>query len=196
MPLLPKRLLLIDVETTGLDPQRDSIVQIASCVLEKDDLHEERHFESLVRPDTTMTESARDVHGLSDAQLESAPQLAEVIERFSRYAPTDAILCGHNVGFDASFLRSAYQRLNREYPFDYHTVDIWSLAFFILGAEGLSTGPFNLNQLCALYGIPRGRHHSALEDVRASAMVLRYLSAGLPKKDLASSGQLKLFSAP
>lgn len=194
--MLAKRLLLIDLETTGLDPQRDSVVQIASCLLAKEDLREERWFESLVRPETTMVEDAREIHGLSDNELAAAPSLAEAIDRFARYAPSDAIVCGHNVGFDVSFLKQAYSRLGRDYPFDYHTVDIWSLAFFVLGAEGVPSGSFTLNKLCALYGIPRGREHDALEDVRASATVLRQLFAGVQGKGLEGSGQLKLFAAP
>lgn len=177
--LLPKRLLVVDVETTGLDPSADCLVQIASCMLSRKDLREEAHFVTYVRPDSPISAEAQAVHGLTETDLASAPSLDRAVRAFAEYAHSDAILCGHNVSFDVAFLRNAYRRVGLQYPFDYHTVDLWSIAFFILAAQRTSLPSYDLNALCSHYGIKRGSRHDALEDVRASADILRHLFADI-----------------
>jgi DNA polymerase III epsilon subunit family exonuclease len=173
--MLAKRLLVLDVETTGLDPSTDSIIQIASCVLSRKDLREERSFCTYVKPTVPISSDATAVHGLRDNDLLGAPSLSEAMQSFIEYAPKDSIICGHNVAFDVSFLRMSYQRAGLEYEFDYHTLDLWSIAFFILGVQRISLPTYNLTALCSLYGINRGARHDALKDVRATAAVLRRL---------------------
>jgi DNA polymerase-3 subunit epsilon len=191
---LAKRLLVIDLETTGLDPAVDSPVQLASCLLSRQELREEAHFCSYVRPESEMSVGAARIHGLSATTLARAPSLADVVADFADYAPTDAIVCGHNVGFDVAFLKMAYKRVGRPYPFDYHTLDLWSVAFFVLGAQGVSLPAYDLNSLCSLYSLKRGTKHDALEDVRATASVLRHLFATVKSETLNVTGQFDLFS--
>lgn len=124
----------------------------------------------------------------------SAPSLAEALRSFAEYAPQDAILCGHNVAFDVGFLRKSYGLVGIPYEFDYHTVDLWSIAFFMLGAQRIDLQTYNLTRLSSLYGIRRGARHDALEDVRATAAVLRHLFAAVKEEPLSVLGQRKLFS--
>lgn len=88
------------------------------------------------------------------------------------YAPPDAILCGHNIAFDAAFLKAAYTSAGIRFPFDYHLLDVWSVSFFLLETQRIKLNPHNLTALCNLYGIPRGHKHDALEDVHATALIL------------------------
>ena len=191
--MLAKRLLVLDVETTGLDPSTDSLVQIASCVLSRKELREKGSFCSYVKPDSPISAEARSVHGLSEADLTSAPPLHRVIREFAEYAPAEAILCGHNVSFDVAFLQAAYRRVGLPYPFDYHTVDLWSIAFFILGAQRIALPSYDLTALCGLYGIKRGSKHDALQDVRVTAKILTHLFAAARAKNLNVLGQFDLF---
>jgi len=191
--MLPKRLLVIDVETTGLDPATDSLIQLASCVLSRKELREERSFSSYVRPETPIQPHAKAVHGLSNEDLTDAPAVGSVIRRFAEYAPSDAIICGHNVAFDVAFLKAAYKSVGLTYSFDYHTLDLWSIAFFVLGAQRIALPEYNLTNLCKLYGIRRSSKHDALEDVRATAQVLRHLFAAIKGEELNVLGQFNLF---
>ena len=191
--LLTKRLLLIDVETTGVNPISDCIVQIASCVLSRGALHEEECFSSLVRPVSPISPEAEKIHGLTEHTLRDAPPLAEALKSFDSYAPHDAFLCGHNVSFDVAFLKEAYRRVGIPYSFDYHTIDIWSIAFFVLGSEGIELEAYNLDALCTLFGLARKKHHDALEDVHLSAAILRHLFAEVRQADLAVEAQANLF---
>lgn len=189
-----KKLLVVDLETTGLDPTSDSIVQIAACVLTRKTLREEAFFSTLVAPASSMDPAAQRVHGLSENDLRDAPPLSWGIDKLEQLVdPQDVVLCGHNVSFDASFLRAAYDRLGRQYPYDYHTVDLWSLAFFIFSADGLKPRDYRLDTLAAIYGIRRDRHHDALQDVRVTAALLRHLYRTTVESGIKLSGQTSLF---
>jgi DNA polymerase III epsilon subunit family exonuclease len=193
--MFKKPLLVIDVETTGLDPSHDSIIQLSACLLSRRDLGEELHFTSRIQPTTAVSDSARLIHGISDEELRDAPALPDVVRAFDAFVPHDVILCGHNVGFDVSFLRSAYERAGIQFAFDYHSLDIWSIAFFVLGAREVKLQNYSLNSLCSLFGIQRDRYHDALQDVRVSSMILRHLFkvvASAETPELEVLGQLTL----
>lgn len=180
--MLPKRLIVVDVETTGIDPSTDSIVQIASCILDPSDLQEERSFSSYVHPESRISPEAKAIHGLSQERLIGAPTLDQTIREFDRFAPQDGLLCGHNVAFDIAFIKNAYKKVGLQYVFDYHSVDLWSLAFFILSARQASLASYDLSSLSRYFGVKRGTKHDALEDVRATADILRFLFAAVTNK--------------
>jgi exodeoxyribonuclease X len=81
----------IDIETTGIDPATDAVVEIASVDLLR---------ETLVRPRVPIPPEASAVHHLIDADLVSAPSLEDVIDRFKG---ADAYVA-HNSDFERSFL--------------------------------------------------------------------------------------------
>lgn len=190
-----KKLLVVDLETTGLDPDEDSIVQIAACVLSRKALNEEAAFSTLVAPESPMDPSAQRVHGLTPGDLRGAPPLDWGIAQLEALAdPGEVILCGHNVSFDTSFLKAAYKRVDRPYPYDYHTVDLWSVAFFIFSANGLKPKDYRLDTLAGLFGVKRNRHHDALQDVRVTAAILRHLYQTAVESGIKLSGQQSLFS--
>ena len=147
-----------------------------------------------VRPECQISAEAQAIHGLSLDDLQDAPPIDEAIRQFNAYAQSEAVLCGHNVAFDAAFLRAAYASAGIDYPFDYHILDVWSVAFFLLETQRISLQSHNLSTLCELYGIPRGSRHDALEDVRATASILHYMFTAVRKKRLDVLPQHELFS--
>src|SRR5437762_232877 len=106
MMMFPNDIIVIDVETTGLNPARDGIIELAACHLSGANLAEVRAFHSRVRTSVPVSRSAYAVHGISASDLDHEPELAEVVGAFLGFAPSSAILCGHNVAFDAGFLRA------------------------------------------------------------------------------------------
>ena len=89
----------LDIETTGLDPSKDAIVEIASI-----DLHLDGSVaamtETLVHPGISMPPAASAVHHLIDDDLKGAPALEDVIQRFAGAGAYVA----HNCSFERSFL--------------------------------------------------------------------------------------------
>lgn len=165
--------VVFDVETTGLDPASDSIVELGACLLNSSDLVEVSQFSSRARPESEMREEAQLIHGLTTSDLENSPSMAQVITEFDAWAPQDVLLCGHNVAFDVACLKRGYGVGNLDYRFDYHILDIWSIAYVATRALDLRVGGLTLDDLCAYFGVPRPQPHSALADARASAEVLR-----------------------
>ena len=123
-----------------------------------------------------MDPAAQKIHGLSDDDLRESPPLLWAIEQLEGLAnPGDVALCGHNVSFDVAFLRGAYKRLERQYPYDYHTMDVSSVAAFAFAADGFRPQDYTLDTIASLYNIHRNRRHDALQDVHITAAILRYL---------------------
>jgi exodeoxyribonuclease X len=89
----------IDIETTGIDPSREAIVEIASVDLQRDTTIA-NFQEALVRPSIPVPAVASAVHHLIDADLANAAPLEEVIDRFKG---ADAYVA-HNCSFERSFL--------------------------------------------------------------------------------------------
>ena len=190
--MFSRPILVLDTETTGLDPVADSIIDIAAILLDPETLAERKVFRSAVRPTSPINEGARRVHGLTAEALATAPSVEEVVRSLAGSTPASAILCGHNVAFDVGFLQHAFRRSAIEWPFDYHYLDTWTIAFFVLGARAVKAPGYSLSNLCSLFGIPREAKHSALEDARAVCAILRHLYAFVRGDQMEVLGQLHL----
>ena len=94
------KILVIDTETTGLDPENDEILQISIIDNEGNKL-----FDSYFKPFAESWNSAQKVHGISPEMVKNAPRISE------KLADINAILCqanyiiGYNINFDLNFLR-------------------------------------------------------------------------------------------
>jgi DNA helicase II / ATP-dependent DNA helicase PcrA len=105
--------IVFDVETTGLDRERDEVVEIAARRLDRGEISGE--FHAYLR-NTTPVGSSERVHGFSDAFLANRGEDAfEVYVRFFEWC-ADSILVGHNVSFDIDMIRSNSIRLGINPP--------------------------------------------------------------------------------
>ena len=89
---MPRPILVVDVETTGVDPATDSLVEIGACLLEPDDLDQQQVFHILVRPTCSVKPEALRVHGLSEDMLAHAPDVSVALSRFLEFAPHNSLL--------------------------------------------------------------------------------------------------------
>jgi DNA polymerase III epsilon subunit-like protein len=92
---------VVDVETTGVDPQTDRVVEVA-CVLVRDGRRLDT-FTTLVDPERPIPATASAEHHLTDAYVRGAPRIERVAGRL-RDMTADAVLVAHNLAFDARFL--------------------------------------------------------------------------------------------
>ena len=105
-----------DIETTGLDPEREDILELAGVrfTLERksDGLasKEMGRYQSLVKPRKLIPEEATRIHGITDAMVENAPEAKPVLQAFFRFCGLSSILVAHNASFDASFLAKAMRQ--------------------------------------------------------------------------------------
>ncbi|WP_034387062.1 PolC-type DNA polymerase III [Deinococcus sp. YIM 77859] len=163
--------VVFDLETTGLSPERDAIVEIGALRVVDGRVVEAERFETLVRPVNGAGEllsipwRAQRVHGISDAMVQDAPDLSRVLPEFLDFVG-DSAVAAHNIGFDGSFMRVAARRHGLVWapPAEYCTVQLSRRAF-------PQERTHNLDVLAGRLGLsfaPGGRHRS-LGDVRVTA---------------------------
>ena len=168
------REIILDTETTGLDPASGHrVVEIGAIEL----IHHVptgRHFHQYINPERPMPADAFEVHGLSDEFLRDKPVFAEIIDGFVEFIG-DAKLIFHNAAFDAAFLNAELSFLRREpLPSD-RVVDS-----LLLARQKHPLAPNSLDALCKRYGIDNSRRqkHGALLDAELLAEVYIELIGG------------------
>ena len=97
----PDVYVVIDIETTGLDPKYDEIIEIGAIKVESG--AEVDTFQSLVKPYEPVSGFIENLTGITNDMLKDAPTIDEVLPYFLEFID-DFILVGHNVNFDINFL--------------------------------------------------------------------------------------------
>jgi len=176
------REIVLDTETTGLNPLRgDRLVEIG-CVEIFNRMPTGQTFHRYINPERDMPAEAFAVHGLSAEFLATKPLFAEVVEEFLEFIG-DAPLVIHNAPFDAGFINAELDRLKRAPILPERLVDTLVLA------RRKHPGGNGLDDLCSRYGIDNSHRtkHGALLDAELLAEV--YI-------DLIDARQSKLILAP
>ncbi len=107
------RLAIVDLETTGADPNRDRITEVAILITENGELVEQ--WSSLVNPGMEIPLRIQELIGITDAMVADAPDFASLADAIhARLA--DAVFVAHNARFDYNFLRTAFEQLGK--PWD------------------------------------------------------------------------------
>ena len=97
----PSNYVLFDIETTGLDPEYDEIIEIGAIKVDNNKVMDE--FHSLIKPDNEIDEFITNLTGITNEMVENAPNIEEVLPNFINFIG-DEILIGHNVNFDINFV--------------------------------------------------------------------------------------------
>lgn len=155
----------IDLETTGLNPKRDRIIEIGAIRVEQGHIVEE--FSTFVDPGRKLEERITELTGIRDEDLKDAPQMDEVFPKLLEFMG-ELPLLGHSILFDYSFLKKA--AVDRKLTFERSAVDTLQIA-----RKYLQELPHrNLGYLCQYYEIPH-QAHRALEDAKATDRLFRKL---------------------
>jgi DNA polymerase-3 subunit epsilon len=168
------REIVLDTETTGLDPATgDRIVEIA-CVEIVNTVPTGATFHVFIDPQRDMPEEAFRVHGLSSEFLKGKPLFDEVAEDFLSFIG-EAPLVIHNAEFDMRFLNAELQRCKRSPLLMDRVIDTLGLA-----RRKHPGSPNSLDALCARYRIDNSRRtkHGALLDSELLAEVYVELVGG------------------
>jgi len=160
-------LVVLDVETTGLDPELDEVIEVGAVRLEGG--RETATYHALVRPTRAVGESVH-THGLTDELLarEGRPARDVLAELASFVGAAPAV--GHNVEFDAAFLEANAARAGAalRLPARIDTL--------VLSRRFLDLPRYDLATVLTHLGGTMGTAHRALDDARAAAEVLRRLA--------------------
>ena len=161
------REIVLDTETTGLDPLRgDRLVEIG-CVEIYNRMPTGQAYHCYINPQRDMPAEAFAVHGLSSEFLSSKPLFTEVVDDFLAFI-ADAPLVIHNASFDISFINAELDRIKRPVIAKDRLVDT------LLLARRKHPGVSNrLDDLCSRYSIDNSHRtkHGALLDAELLAEV-------------------------
>jgi len=172
-----KDVLLIDFETTDIDPEKANPVQLAAILLDKDTLEEKRVFSSFIKQDLKdANPQALKINGITEQQLAYAPSQNEVIDMFVKKMGTDVLLASWVQYLDRAMLFKMLKSAGLDstmYDY-YHYLDIWPVAYIHLAKQGYRGG-VRSNDMFKFksFGMPPRGTHDALEDCRFAAEILR-----------------------
>jgi len=154
------RKLILDTETTGLDYQKDRIIELA-CLEVIDNEYTDRKFHQYYNPDgVVISEQSEEIHGLSNSFLRKFNSFDESLDDFINFVG-DAELVIHNAQFDISMINNALKRKNRtEIGMDR------VLCTLEMAKKKFPGSKNNLNALCRRFNISleSREKHGALTD--------------------------------
>jgi DNA polymerase-3 subunit epsilon len=168
------RQIVVDTETTGLDPvQGHRIVEIGAVEL-INHIPSGRHYHVYLDPERDMPREAEAVHGLSIQFLRGKPLFIAAALEFLEFV-SDASLIIHNASFDVAFLNAEFTRAKHPPIQPERVIDTLMLA-----RQKHPMGPNSLDALCKRYGIDNSRRtkHGALLDAELLADVYLELIGG------------------
>lgn len=161
-----KRFAIIDIETTGLRAGAEKITEIAIILHDGKQIIEE--FSSLVNPERKIPYFITQLTGISDQLVSDAPKFYELARQIIELTD-NAIVVGHNVNFDYSFLKSEFKSLG--YDYQRKTLDTIKLSRKLI--PGLPS--YSLGKLCAALNIPNSSRHRAAGDAMATTKLFELI---------------------
>lgn len=185
-----KDLLVLDIESTGIDVTKHEIIQIAGVLIDKKTLKEKKSFSSYVKPKKWKQRSpeAMAVNHITWDQLKDAPDIKTVLKKFVNVFGKDVIPTTYGGNLDIIFLPAAFRNSKMKYPFDYHTFNMWPLFYTYMGSHNQLKNRkrfvgFSLEDIGDYLKVPRSPdRHDALADCYYEADVLRALVKKLNSK--------------
>jgi DNA polymerase III subunit epsilon len=171
------RQIVLDTETTGLEPSQGHRIIEIGCVELINRRPTRNHFHHYLQPDREIDEGAIEVHGITNEFLRDKPRFGEIVEEFLDFV-RGAELVIHNAAFDVGFLNHELALLNpARDPVD----RICGVVDTLLLARSMHPGQRNsLDALCKRYGIDNSQRelHGALLDARILADVYLAMTGG------------------
>ena len=161
-PIEDTTFVVFDIETTGFSPIKNKIIEIGAVKVRNGEILE--RFSEFINPEVPIPYRITKLTSITDDMVIDAPTREVIIPRFVEFCK-DAVLVGHNVGFDISFINQNCKELGIDA--DYTTVDtLWlSRYFFPLQAK------HTLDAVAKTLGVVLEHHHRAVDDAECTALI-------------------------
>ena len=177
-----QREIVLDTETTGLDPNNgDRLIEIG-CVELVNRLPTGNEYHCFINPERDVPAEAEAVHGISTDFLRDKPLFADVADKFLEFIGGDTLVI-HNASFDIGFLNAELSRSGRSVIMMDRVVDTLALA-----RRKHPGGANNLDALCKRYGIDnsqRIKHGALMDSLLLAAVYIELLGERQAKLELA-----------
>lgn len=164
---IPMNYVAFDIETTGLNPKYDKIIEIGAVKVRDGELTET--FSTFVNPARSLPVRIVELTGICDADVAQAPYIDDILDAFLAFVGEDVLL-GHNILFDYSFVKKA--AVNQKKSFEKLGIDTLRIAKrFLNELESRQLG-----YLCDYYHIELEAHR-ALNDAVAAHRLYRVMAS-------------------
>lgn len=184
LEFFPEGLIAIDLETTGLSPLVDRIIEIAAFKVTNDEIS---YFTTLVNPEIEIPPHTIAIHNITDEMVAQSPKLVEVLSEFQQFLG-DLPIVAHNAKFDLGFIVLGLQK--EKLPLSNSPIYCSCKLARITHREVQN---HKLGTLVKELNIPLVNHHRALDDAYASLMIF-IKSLERLKNETAQKSQGFLFS--
>jgi ATP-dependent DNA helicase DinG len=155
-------IVALDLETTGLDPYSDAIIEIGAVRFNENRV--EAEFSQLINPSRLIPREITQLTGITNEMVRNMPQIGEVIGDLAAFVG-DLPVLGHNIRFDLGFLQ------NHHILYDNEAIDTYELASILLP----TSSRYNLEALGQSQGVWLQDSHRALADARTThALFLQF----------------------
>jgi DNA polymerase-3 subunit alpha (Gram-positive type) len=162
-----------DLETTGLRPKYDKILEIGAVKVECGEVT--GTYETFIDCGVKIPERITELTGITEAMVEGSPGIAEAVEGFLTFSG-EHVLLGHNIRFDYSFMKRNVVNLGGTYE----RSGLDTLAIARLCLPELPSRA--LDKLAAHYEIPQEQHHRAFDDALTTARLYERLKEEFSEK--------------
>lgn len=177
--------IILDLETTGLSPQRHKITEIAAVKVENNEITDE--FQQLINPEVPIPRFITKLTGISNSMVANKPIIEETLDELKKFIGTNTIV-GHNISFDYRFLQENFWR-HKNFLLTNDTLCTMKLA-----RRMHSDLPSKkLGKLCEHYGLVNEQAHRAMSDVKATHQVLNEMLISLNQKQIKTFEEVKNF---
>lgn len=168
-------IVVVDLETTGLDPDKDRIIEVALLRYNLDGSIQE--WSSLVHPQRNIPSKTIAIHHITDNMVQHAPLFENLAKRI-RDDMEGCIFVGHNVEFDFQFLQKAYAKTQFDMPNIVAKIDTLAIS------RRIYNFPRNdLQSLIVRFGLHAKVAHRASHDAYNTYQIFRMMMQNLPSEE-------------
>lgn len=184
------RFVVLDSETTGLDPRKDRIITIGAVVVEDNEIRLDDSFEALLQ--VAVNTSAVTVHGITREESLGGVAEPEALQQFLAYLK-DGVIVGHHIAHDVQCFNVSYER---HFGFQMRNLSLDTMALTLhLERDGAFAGEeaisqFSLDALCERFGVIPHDRHTAPGDAFLTAQVFLRLLRLAAKHGRTTLGQV------
>ncbi len=183
MPLFALEAVVLDTETTGLDPRAARVVEVGAVAIRNGAVDDREVFESFVSGGQPIPGGATAIHGIKDSDLVGSPSFASALADLVAFIG-DRPVIGHSVGFDLAVMRRECALAGIAFP-SWPILDTRLLAQ--IAAPSLAE--YSLDGLAAWLRTPVQNRHRALSDATATAHIFLGLVPHLRDQGIRTVGE-------
>lgn len=170
----PEDFIVFDIETTGLDPRYDEIIEIGAIKIENNKIVDT--FSTLIKPTHEISPFISGLTGITNDMVQNAPGIEDVLPKFMAFIKGFTLM-GHNVNFDINFIYDNLVKLGLA-PLENSFIDTLRIAKRILS----DLEHHRLKDLAQYYKIDDKGSHRALKDVEITLEVYRFMKEEIIQK--------------